>query len=172
MSGYDGFSMSNNAVAAYDSGERPLSEWTKADILSSIRPMIEDAAVMDMIEKLSLSVLKEKVLYRSSWHHTSSHYNRTDFYYPDEWLLSELTVEDVAAWAAAPKIEKKESIRYAGTLSYTEWVGQYRNYKRPVKRTLTGIIEERGCFYYVYDGDGNLLLKKKIDANGVEVTRA
>lgn len=32
MAGYNGFSMSNNAVAAYEDGEKPLSKWTKADI--------------------------------------------------------------------------------------------------------------------------------------------
>jgi len=29
MSGYDGYSMSNNAVDAYENGEKPISKWTK-----------------------------------------------------------------------------------------------------------------------------------------------
>lgn len=36
MAGYNGFSMSNNAVAAYEDGEKPLSKWTKADIFEII----------------------------------------------------------------------------------------------------------------------------------------
>lgn len=29
MAGYNGYSMSNNAVAAYENGEKPLSKWKK-----------------------------------------------------------------------------------------------------------------------------------------------
>ena len=34
--GYHGYSMSNNAVAAYDNGEMPLSKWTKSAILNEL----------------------------------------------------------------------------------------------------------------------------------------
>lgn len=37
MAGYNGFSMSNNAVAAYEDGEKPLSKWTKANILIQLK---------------------------------------------------------------------------------------------------------------------------------------
>ena len=33
--GYVGYSMSENAVEAYDNGEMPMSSWRKKDILSS-----------------------------------------------------------------------------------------------------------------------------------------
>lgn len=36
MAGYNGWSMSNNAVEAYSNGEKPLSKWTKADIFDTI----------------------------------------------------------------------------------------------------------------------------------------
>lgn len=36
MSGYSGYSMSNNAVDAYESGEKPRSKWTKKVLLSAI----------------------------------------------------------------------------------------------------------------------------------------
>ena len=36
MAGYNGWSMSNNAVAAYEDGEKPLSKWTKTDIFGMI----------------------------------------------------------------------------------------------------------------------------------------
>ena len=36
MAGYNGFSMSNNAVEAYENGEKPLSKWRKSDILETI----------------------------------------------------------------------------------------------------------------------------------------
>lgn len=37
MAGYSGYSMSNNAVAAYENGEKPLSKWKKADILEAVK---------------------------------------------------------------------------------------------------------------------------------------
>ena len=32
MAGYCGYSMSNNAVDAYNNGEKPISKWKKQDI--------------------------------------------------------------------------------------------------------------------------------------------
>lgn len=34
--GYRGYSMSNNAVDAYNDGEMPLSKWTKRELLDAI----------------------------------------------------------------------------------------------------------------------------------------
>lgn len=36
MSGYKGYSMSNNAVAAYSEGKKPMSKWTKSEILATL----------------------------------------------------------------------------------------------------------------------------------------
>ena len=36
MAGYDGYSMSNNARAAYTNEEKPLSKWTKSELLDGI----------------------------------------------------------------------------------------------------------------------------------------
>ena len=36
MAGYNGWSMSNNAIEAYENGEKPLSKWTKTDIFEAI----------------------------------------------------------------------------------------------------------------------------------------
>lgn len=41
-SGYNGYSMSNRAVAAYESGENPLSKWTKKDLLSHMNIMVNN----------------------------------------------------------------------------------------------------------------------------------
>lgn len=75
MAGYNGYSMSNNAVQAYECGEKPYSKWTKSDILGEI-----PGDLLGSAKKLTLSELKGLFLHRTSWHHTSSHYNRTDFY--------------------------------------------------------------------------------------------
>lgn len=96
MAGYNGFSMSNNAVTAYEDGEKPLSKWTKADILSAIEEQeIELKCSIEKLEKLPVKVLKRVGLSYSSWHHTSNHYNRTDFYSLDVDRIQDLTDEKI-----------------------------------------------------------------------------
>lgn len=85
MAGYKGYSMSNNAVAAYEDGEKPLSKWTKREIIRELYEFAESEGInVPDFEKLTLSELRENFLEKSSWHHTSSHYNETDFYRIDE----------------------------------------------------------------------------------------
>jgi len=64
------------------------------------------------------------LLYKSSWHHTSSHYNRTDFYSFDEDKYNELTQEDIDN--ISPSVTVKETpIRHKGEIDYIEWTGSY-----------------------------------------------
>ena len=113
MAGYNGFSMSNNAVAAYKSGEKPLSKWTKTDILEGIEKAIREEELtlncsMEKLKKLNAKVLKQICLYRSSWHHTSNHYNKTDFYSIDIDSLIELTDEKINRIIENCKEDKSE----------------------------------------------------------------
>jgi len=87
MAGYKGYSMSNNAVSAYENGEKPLSKWTKTAIMDEL-----DAAylagelplsALETADGMKADELKAAVLRRSSWHHTSKFYNRTVFYSVD-----------------------------------------------------------------------------------------
>lgn len=88
MAGYDGYSMSNNAVAAYEAGEAP---WSKARVIVAgwivvkpkIMARIGAASKKEIMELLSVGK-KRKVFFRSSWHHTSKKYNCTDFFNPAE----------------------------------------------------------------------------------------
>ena len=96
--GYHGYSMSNNAVAAYADGEMPLSKWTKQAILDAVAEIDEEKA--EWLKPVKLQTLKDKLLTRTSWHHTSKFYNRTDFYSLDEDTVESLTEEDVAKWVA------------------------------------------------------------------------
>ncbi len=86
MAGYYGYSMSNNAVDAYENGEMPKSKWTKSAMLDAIKEMFEDGEVsndnvsFEMIKTMPKNVIFDCYFERSSWHHTSSKYNRTDFY--------------------------------------------------------------------------------------------
>lgn len=54
MAGYCGYSMSNNAVDAYNDGEKPLSKWTKRAIIEAIEEAVEceDLQLQCDIEKL------------------------------------------------------------------------------------------------------------------------
>lgn len=65
MAGYDNFSMSNNARAAYASGEAPFSK------------------LPARIRRLGRQTL-EYYVKPSSYHHTSAKYNCTDFYRIEE----------------------------------------------------------------------------------------
>ena len=125
MAGYHGYSMSNNAVAAYQDGERPLSKWTKADILS----LCGEKATM--LKPLTVKELRDQMLYKSSWHHTSSHYNATDFYSFDEDRLENVTAEDVEYIIAhrAPKDEKKAVTTITAEVKYTHWSGTRKHPK-------------------------------------------
>ena len=168
-SGYSGYSMSNRAVEAYNSGERPLSKWTKKDIISVIGEL--DPRKAELFSKLSLSALKENVLVCSSWHHTSTYFNRTDFYEVDETYIETITENEILELVDKNKKNKKEntSNAYKGSISYLEWLGS-RKHPKAKEVCLENVnIEERGCFYYVTDDTGKELLKKKIGSNGTTV---
>lgn len=77
MAGYDGYSMSNNARLAYQSGERPLSKWNKDAFLGEVADL--EGEIYEKVKNTPLYILKEFLDY-SAWHHTSKHYNITRFY--------------------------------------------------------------------------------------------
>lgn len=162
MAGYNGFSMSNNAVAAYEDGEKPLSKWTKADIFDAINKQeVELKCSIEKLKKLPVKVLKEVCLTYSSWHHTSNHYNKTDFYSLDvdriENLADDKIEELLLDYKTGKKAESKSS-EERWKCAFLEWSGSR---KHPV---ATEVIEEgiiKGNWFYRKDGS-----KKKTTANG------
>lgn len=170
-SGYSGYSMSNRAVEAYYNGEKPMSRWTKAAIIDAIKEIDEEKA--EYFRKVSLFYLKAAVLRVSSWHHTSSMCNRTNFYTVDEWLVNNASIEDIKKLAAKGKEPKLDpTVKYRGTIQYIEWTGTR---KHPIANNCEYkdvMIEEKGCFYIVTDPDtGEELLRKKVGSNGTYVFR-
>ena len=125
MAGYAGFSMSNNAVMAYEDGEKPKSKWTKREIIEEIKRQLEDKETelnvsLSDIEKMPVEALRELALYESSWHHTSSYYNETSFYSVD---ASEITESDLENWSPRKKTEteyrvKAKYVRWSGTMKH------------------------------------------------------
>lgn len=78
MAGYYNYSMSNNAVSAYECGERPLSKWMKKDIIKTIGKDVIDRN--PQLKALKAKELKAIFLTQDGWHHTSKFYNETNFY--------------------------------------------------------------------------------------------
>lgn len=96
MAGYHNYSMSNNAVAAYENGEMPQSKWTKTNILDTIYLDcgIEETKY-ELLKKMTVKELKRHFLFLSGWHHTSKYYNLTAFYAIDSEAVEEITQEKI-----------------------------------------------------------------------------
>ncbi len=93
-SGYIDKKMSVRANNAYLNGEMPLSKWTKTTILNAIVEFAEENNInIDNLDlnKLTLKELQQNYLINSSWHHTGSLYNKTDFYSISENIVNNLT---------------------------------------------------------------------------------
>ncbi len=163
MSGYAGFSMSNNAVMAYNNGEMPLSKWTKTEILEAVQIAVDEGEVsikfdLALLKKVKVVDLKHCLLYKSSWHHTSSHYNKTDFYSLDIDRLEELTEEDVLKMSEKKTEKKAEPQAELWKCTFLEWSGSRRH---PKAIEVTEVGEVKGDWFYRKDGS-----KKKTTANG------
>lgn len=167
MAGYHGYSMSNNAVLAYETGEKPYSRWKKKDILEAIEQAIEDEELhlkcdLKLLKKIPAKQFKEELLTYTSWHHTSSHFNETDFYSIDYNYLANLTDDDIQEILQdikpeeAPKEERWECefLIWGGTKSY------------PTSKAYReeGIV--KGSWFYRKNGT-----KKKTTANGFKFIR-
>lgn len=164
MAGYNGFSMSNNAVAAYESGEKPLSKWTKSEILEAIEEAVSDGELVlqcsfDKLKKVPVKVLKNMCLKYSSWHHTSNHYNKTDFYSLALEYIEKITDERIEKEIAECKQDKKqEPVEEKWKCAFLEWGGT-RKHPKATEHIEIGIV--KGEWFYRTDGS-----KKKTSANG------
>ena len=162
MAGYRGWSMSNNAVEAYKNGEKPMSKWTKKNIFEIIEKSgCELNCSVEKLKKLPTQALKDICLSYSSWHHTSNHYNKTDFYSLDVDRIENLTDDKIEELLLDYKADKKvesKPLEEKWECAFLEWSGSR---KHPV---ATEVIEEgiiKGNWFYRKDGS-----KKKTTANG------
>lgn len=139
--GYDGYSMSNNARAAYENGEKPLSNWTKTDIIDAIQDINPDIDC----SRLNAATLKKEFLTQTSWHHTSKFYNRTNFYSIDTEYVEGLTQSEVDAIknVTEPKKVRNASVDASVDDSYSKIqaiveAGFAKNEDSAVKKLLRG----------------------------------
>lgn len=162
MTGYNGYSMSNNAVAAYESGEKPISKWTKEEIFFEIKSQeLELNCSIEKLKKLPAKLLKEICLKRSSWHHTSNRYNRTDFYSLNEDRIENLSDKEINTILSAYKSRKETESKPSEEkwkCAFLEWSGS-RKHPKATEAVEVGVI--KGDWFYRADGS-----KKKTTANG------
>ena len=121
MAGYNGYAMSNNAVEAYENGEKPMSKWTKADILYELKKV--NPETVELAKKLTVSELKSRLIKRTSWHHTSSKFNQTGFYSFNETEAESFTAERINKIIACrePKTEKAEPEFITAEVTFYVW---------------------------------------------------
>lgn len=73
----------------------------------------------------------------------------------------------VAKEAQAPTSPVPSGRRH-GKFFWLTWTGT-RQHPRPVSHEcLDAFVEQKGAFYFVYDRDDNLVVKKKVGSNGTE----
>ena len=168
MSGYHNYSMSNNAVLAYENGEKPLSKWTKAAIIESLAEQEAPANFIEAVKKQPAAAVKTVLLYCSSWHHTSKEYNRTNFYsveYIDAENAAEYLrlIEAKAIEAKTDVKTKAEEKPIRALVSYVVWEGTRRHPKAREVEAEGTII---GNWFTADDGT-----RKKVDGNYFKIIR-
>ena len=139
--GYIGTKMSERAMEAHNNGEKPYSQWSKEDLLDCL-----PSALFEQAKKLTLNELKSELLYTSSWHHTGSYFNNTDFYSLDEDFI-ELSKNEIVevlnnrmSESKKAKEAKKEEKLQKCFITYVEWEGT-RKHPKAVDREAYGIIK-------------------------------
>ena len=138
MAGYDGFSKSNNALDAEAQGLLP-------------------ASILAKQMRLPVAVIIEAGA--SEWHHTSSWFNRTDYYSRadvEEFLATDEGQEALASARRPRQVVRHENCRVA----WLEWVGTTRRSRRPVEHRVDGcVVVEKGLSATVTLPDGQTFRK-------------
>lgn len=115
--GYSGASMSINAAAAYEAGERPRSRWTKPAIIDALRGYCDEWDLLydPAVESETRAALFDRFIAYSSWHHTGAYARETEFFALDEAARKFAAAADRAAEfrAASPKLIADECARAA-----------------------------------------------------------
>lgn len=174
MSGYFNYSMSNNAVEAYENGKMPRSKWSKSALLDNLETEKDyTKEQIDILRKYPLSVLKDYFLEYSEWHHTSNYFNCTDFYEVSDISFSEIDFEyldklkkENIEESKMQKQEKKEIAQQKPVKAYCTW-GEWEGTRaHPHLKEKNGYCLIKGNTAYTQDFD-----KKKISGIHFKVVK-
>lgn len=155
--GYIENKMSVRAYEAYESGEKPLSKWSKNDIIECVLNVRNDFQEKEL-KIYSKEVLKA-FLICSSWHHTGSYFNETNFYSLDLDFIELSKIEIIQVLEKKKKdLEKEKEEKKILKLQkckfkYIEWAGT-RKHPKAIEKESYGII--KGSWIYYKDGKKSL----------------
>lgn len=169
-SGYNGYSMSNNAIKAYGENRKPLTKFDKYDV-EDFNDKLHDRGIEVKVKSLAaFKRLVKRYGYTGEYHHTSAYCNATDFYDPDN-VLDRSDRDLIYAINNCNKTNKKEITinRYKADFEYIIWTGTRKHPKANKQYLSNVIVEEKGKTYYVYDDNGNLIIKKQLYTNGTKM---
>lgn len=127
--GYDGQKMSRNAERAYDNGEKPLSKWSKDDIIYEIRKSYGKEAG-EKAKGLTAEELRGFFLTDAGWHHTGKYFNQTAFYAFNDGLSKDRVM--ALHHEAKPKAPKKKVEDKWAVVEYDTWEGKFRHHMKKV----------------------------------------
>jgi len=141
MAGYNGYSKSNNAIEAEERG------------------LMTASAIANIVGHGATAAGVKTVLTPVEWHHTSCHYNCTDYFDYD----GDRDAEIVAA-------SKATGDRYRANVVFVEWTGSRRHPRANTYRYEGIGVIETGEWYTFYLPDGSKK-RKKVYSTGTEVNR-
>lgn len=152
MAGYNGFSMSNNAVAAYADGLLPASK----------------------IKQVPATLI-ERFVRANEWHHSSKNYNRVNFYDPAVVLATFGLVEacdedgdpipanpEAISALAAHKAEKKRgaTVHTGCTVEWIEWTGSLKRPTANERREVECTVSVKGQTATITLANGEVVTKR------------
>lgn len=155
---YIGDSMSVRAAQAYDRGLKPVSRWSKNDIVEAVSSKTNDVDFIEETKKLPVEVLREVLLIDVEWHHTSKRYNETwfmDVIEINDEKIPELFKKLTAAHQAlkakktATRIKKNNTVPLVYEAN-VEYEVPYNYGKQYYQRSGIGVVYGEWC--YLFDG--------------------
>lgn len=143
MAGYFNHSMSNNALAAYSDGLRPISKWTKKELINQVLDYEKCVFSRKELESCSFKALKHYLLQYEEWHHTSKHFNRTSFYGINLENAQDPAILEVMKAFNSGAVS--ESGIYKAKIKFEEWVGS-RNHGRFHTREAVAVVKNNWAY--------------------------
>lgn len=178
-SGYIGSSMSVRAHDCYNDGIMPKSKWTKRDFIDNIDAIdfINDQD-KNTLKTLSLTEMKRALLRYDSWHHTSSKFNKTDFYKFDLDYIEDhkndiinlvVSIKETTKRIKEERKQEKQKINIE--IAYIKFFELSKNGRYYNRTDYKGVYAIKGDWFYSIGSQFQKLWKKKLYGNCIEKRR-